>query len=115
MGPATERVLHLIVQAALQTGLDPTISQRMGTLSGTAGLKRVGTSTQLVPAGNWGGQPGTIAIANILAIVQGMKPLVVAQTQTAPDEFERLTMQMVEEVEQYRTTFTFHIAYGQRQ
>lgn len=115
MGPATEHVLHLIVQAALQTGLDPTISQHMSTLSSTAGLKRVGTSTQLVPVGNWGGQLGTMAITDILAIVQGMKPLVVAQTQTAPDEFEHLTMQMVEEVEEYRTTFTFHIAYGQRQ
>ncbi|MHB8596360.1 MAG: class I SAM-dependent methyltransferase [Ktedonobacteraceae bacterium] len=115
MGPATERVLRLVVQSAQQLGLDPTISQRIGTLLSTAGLKRVGTSTQLVPVGNWGGQLGTMAIADMLAIVQGMKPPVVAQTQTTPEEFDRLTIQMAEEVEEYRTTFTFHIAYGQRQ
>ena len=114
-GPATERVLQLVTQAALQLGLDPAISQHIGTLLGTAGLKRVGTSTQLVPLGNWGGQPGAMALADILAIAQEMKPQVLAQTQTASNEFDLLTMQMVEEVEQYCTTFTFHLAYGQRQ
>lgn len=114
MGPATERVLDLVVQAALKLGLDPAISQHVGTLLSTAGLKRVGTSTQLVPLGNWGGPLGTMAIADILAIAQGMKSPVVAQTQTTMEEFDRLTMRMVEEVEGYRTTFTFHIAYGQR-
>lgn len=114
-GPATQHVLQLVIQSALQLGLDPAISQHIGTLLGTAGLKRVGTSTQLVPPGDWGGQPGAMAVAHILAIAQEMKPQVLAQTQTAPDEFDQLTMQMVQEVEQYRTTFTFHIAYGQRQ
>lgn len=114
-GPATERVLNLVVQAALQLELDPAISQHMGALLGTAGLKRVGTSTQLVPVGEWGGQLGTMAIADFLALFQRIKPQVMAQTQTPTDEFDDLTMQMVKEVEQYRTTFTFHIAYGQRQ
>lgn len=114
MGPATERVLHLVMQASLKPGLDPAISQHIGTLLCSAGLKRVGTSTQLVPLGNWGGQLGTMAIADILGMAQGMKPAVVAQTQTTPEEFDRLIMQMAEEVEEYRTTYTFHIAYGQR-
>lgn len=114
VGPATERVLRLVVQTAQRIGLDPAISQHIGTLLSTAGLKRVGTSTQLVPVGKWGGQLGTMAIADILAIAQGMKSPVVAQMQTTPEEYDNLTMQMVEEVEVYRTTFTFHIAYGQR-
>jgi hypothetical protein len=108
-------MLQVIIQAALQLELDTAISQHIGSLLGAAGLKHVGTSTQLVPLGDWGGQLGTMALADILAIAQEMKPLIVAQTQTAPDEFDQLTMQMVQEVEQYRTTFTFHIAYGQRQ
>jgi ubiquinone/menaquinone biosynthesis C-methylase UbiE len=115
MGPATERLLHLVVQATLKLGLDPAISQHMGPLLSIAGLKRVGTSTQLVPLGNWGGQIGTMAIADILAIAQGMKSPVVAQTQTTPAEFDNLTMQLAEEAEEYHTTFTFHIAYGQCQ
>lgn len=114
-GPVTEHLINLVVQTALQPGLDPAISQHTGTLLSTAGLKRVGTSTQLVPLGNWGGQLGTMAIADMLAIVQGMKPSFIAQTQTAPEEFDRLMIQMGEEVEEYRTTFTFHIAYGQCQ
>ncbi len=114
MGPATERILRLVVQATQQLGLDPAISQRIGTLLSTAGLKHVGTSTQLVPLGNWGGPLGAMAIEDILAIAQGMKSPVVAQTLTTPEEFDNLTMQMAEEVEDYRTTFTFHIAYGQR-
>ncbi|HLX39599.1 MAG TPA: methyltransferase domain-containing protein [Ktedonobacteraceae bacterium] len=114
-GPATERLLHMVEQTALKLGLDPAISHHMGTLLGIARLKRVGTSTQLVPLGNWGGQPGTMAMADILAMVQEMKPLIVVQTQTPPDEFDQLITRIVQEVEQYRTTFTFHIAYGQRQ
>jgi ubiquinone/menaquinone biosynthesis C-methylase UbiE len=114
IGPITEYILQLVIQTAFQLGLDPAVSQHIGTLLGTAGLKRVGTSTQLVPVGNWGGQLGTMAIADILAIAQGMKTPVVAQNHTTPEEFDRLTLQMVEEVEEYHTTFTFHIAYGQR-
>jgi len=115
MGPATERMLDLIVQTMLQRGFDLAISQRMSTLLGTAGLKRVETKALLIPIGNWGGQLGTMALADILAIFQAMKPLIVVQTQIAPEEFDRLTMQLKQEVEQYHTTFTFDIAYGQRQ
>jgi len=78
-------------------------------------LKRVGISTQLMPVGNWGGQLGDIAVRNMMAIVQAMKPLIVAQMQTAPEDFDHLIRQMRKEVEQYHTTFTFHIAYGQGQ
>jgi ubiquinone/menaquinone biosynthesis C-methylase UbiE len=115
MGPATERIVDLIVQTMLQRGFDLTISQRMSTLLGTAGLKRVETRVQLIPVGNWGGRLGTMALADIRAIFQAMKPLIVAQMQTPPEEFDRLTMQMEQEVEQYHTTFTFDTAYGQRQ
>jgi hypothetical protein len=50
-----------------------------------------------------------------VAITQAMKVLVVAQTHTQLQEYDRLVMLMQEEVERYRTIFTFHIAYGQRQ
>jgi hypothetical protein len=115
MGPATRRLLDLIVQASLQRGLDPAVSQRIGTLLETAGLTHVKTSTHIIPLGHWGGRLGSVAITDIMAIAQAMKQLVVDQTQTALEDFDRLTMQMEQEVEQYRTIFTFHIAYGQRQ
>lgn len=115
MGPHTERVIQLIMQAASEHGLDPAITQHMSTLLGAAGLKRVGTSTQLVPVGNWGGHPGVLALTSILSIAREMQPLVSVRTQTAPDEFSRLTAQMIQEVEQRRTTLTFHIVYGHRQ
>jgi len=115
MGPATERIIDLIVQASLQRGLDPSISQHLAPMLGAAGLKHVGTSTQLILLGNWGGHLGKMALTDIQAIAQAIKPLVVAQTQTASEDFDQLTMQLVQEVEQYHTTFTFHIAYGQRQ
>ena len=73
------------------------------------------TSTHIIPLGDWGGQLGTMAKTDVLANLQAMKPLVVAQTQIVPEEFDHLAMQMEQEVEQYRTIFTFHIAYGQRQ
>ena len=114
MGPATERVIDLIVQATHQRGLDPAISERIGSLLNTAGLKRVGTSTQLIPVGPWSGQLGTMAAEDIRDNVQAMKPLVMLQTQIASEEFDRLAQQVEQEVEQYHTTFTFHIAYGQR-
>jgi hypothetical protein len=56
-----------------------------------------------------------MALADILGIVQIMKPLIVVQTQTAPEDLDHLMMQLEQEVEQYHTTFSFHIAYGQRQ
>jgi ubiquinone/menaquinone biosynthesis C-methylase UbiE len=113
-GPATEKLLDLIVRAAQQRGLDMSISQRIGTLLSDAGLKRVGTSTQLIPLGKWGGQLGELAISDILAIVRAMKPLVTAVMQTASEEYDSLVMELEQEVEQYHTTFTFHIAFGQR-
>jgi ubiquinone/menaquinone biosynthesis C-methylase UbiE len=113
-GPATEKLLDLIVRTAQQRGLDMSISQHIGSLLTNAGLKRVGTGTQLVPLGNWGGELGKMAITDILAIAQGMKPLVTAVIQTTPEEYDTLAMQMEQEVEQYHTTFTFHLAYGQR-
>jgi ubiquinone/menaquinone biosynthesis C-methylase UbiE len=112
-GPATEYVLDFLVRVMLAQGLDPVISQHIGPLLSKAGLKRVGISTQLVPVGNWGGRLGDMAIKNILTIVQEMKPLVVAQMQIASEDFDYLVEQMRREVEQYHTTFTFHIAYGQ--
>jgi len=115
MGPDTEHVIDLIMQAARQRGLDPAISERLGSLLSAAGLKRVGTSTQLIPVGPWSGQIGAMAAEDIRASVQAMKPFVMLQMQTDPGEFDRLAMRVEQEVEQYHTTFTFHIAYGQRQ
>ena len=112
MGPATTRIVDLVVQAATQRGLDMNISQRMTSLLGEAGLRRVGTSTQIVPLGHWGGHLGRMALADIDAVLQAMKPLVVAQTRTDLEEFEGLAIQMLKEVEEFHTTFTFHVAYG---
>lgn len=113
-GPATEKLLDLVVRAALQRGLDMSISQHIGTHLSNAGLKRVGTSMQLIPLGKWGGQLGEMGIMDILAIAQGMTPLVTAVMHTTPEEYDSLAMQMEQEVEQFHTTFTFHMAYGQR-
>lgn len=112
MGPATTSIVDLVVQIATQRGLDMGISQRMSSLLGEAGLKRVGTSTQIVPLGHWGRQLGTLALADIGAVVQAMKALVIAQAGTTPEEYEHLTAQMYREVEEFHTTFTFHVAYG---
>ena len=115
MGPATKRMVDLIVRVSEQRGFDPFISQHIGPLLTTAGLTNVKTSTHIIPLGDWGGQLGTMAKTDVLAIPQAVKPLVVAQTQITPEEFDHLAMQMEQEVEQYRTIFTFQIAYGQRQ
>lgn len=115
MGPATKGLLDLVVQTSVQRGLDPAISQRLGTLLETAGLAHIKMSTQIIPLGHWGGRLGAMAITDITAIAQAMKQLVVAQTQTALEDFDRLTMQMEQEVEQYRTIFTFHTVYGQHE
>jgi ubiquinone/menaquinone biosynthesis C-methylase UbiE len=112
MGPNTERVMQLIMQAASARGLDPAIAQRLSTLLGRAGLKRVGTSIQLAPVGNWGGHPGALALAVIRSIAREMQPLVIEQALATPEEFLSLTMHMTQEAEQYHTTLTFHIAYG---
>lgn len=115
IGPATERVIGLIVQAARQRGLDPTIAERLGSLLSATGLKRIGTSTQLIPVGSWSGQPGMMAAEDMRASIQAAKPLDMLHARIASEEFDRLLLQIEQEVEQYHTTFTFHIAYGQRQ
>ncbi len=113
-GPATQQVLDLIVQASYQRALDPAIAQHIQAHLGAARLKHVGISTQLVPLGNWGGQLGKMALANIQTIVHTMKTVVVGQLLTTAEEYEHLTVQIGMEVEEYHTTFTFHIVYGQR-
>ena len=114
MGPSTKRIVELVAQASVQRELDPEVSQHMGTLLSTAGLKHIVTDTRVVPVGAWGGQLGELALTDVRAILQAMKPLVVALTQTAPEEFDRVAQEMEQEAEHYHTTFTFHIAYGQR-
>jgi ubiquinone/menaquinone biosynthesis C-methylase UbiE len=114
IGPSTECIIDLIVQATIQRGLDPDISQHMGALLSAAGLKHVETSARFIPLGKWGGQLGALALADMRAIIQAMKPLVVALTQTSSEEFDCLAAEMEQEFEQYHSTFTFHIAYGQR-
>lgn len=112
MGPHTTHVIQLITQATSGRGLDPAIAQHLPTLLGTAGLKRVGTSIQLVPVGNWSGHSGALALALMLSMAREMQPQIAEQTQIEPEAFSRLTAQMAQEVEQYHTTLTFHIAYG---
>lgn len=112
MGPNTKRVMQLIMQAASARGFDPAIAQRLSTLLGRAGLKRVGTSIQLAPIGNWGGHPGALALAAMLSIAREMQPLVIEQALATPEEFLSLTMHMTQEVDQHHTTLAFHIAYG---
>ncbi|HLI07355.1 MAG TPA: methyltransferase domain-containing protein [Ktedonobacteraceae bacterium] len=112
MGPATTRIVDLITQAATQHGLDMGVSQRLGSLLSNAGLKRVGTSTQIVPLGHWGGQLGTLALEDIEAIAQALKPLILAQSGISSGEFEHLATRMFNEVEEFHTIFTFHVAYG---
>lgn len=115
MGPTTERVVGLIGQAARQREIDPTIAERLGSLLSATGLKHIGASTQLIPVGSWSGQSGMMAVEDMRASVRAMKPLVMLHARIVSEEFDRLLLQIEQEVEQYHTTFTFHIAYGQRQ
>jgi SAM-dependent methyltransferase len=115
VGSAMEQMIELIMQAARGQGFDPHIAGRIGSLLSAAALKRVGTSAQLIPVGSWGGQSGALALKAARALVQTMKSSVMLQTQLTAAEIERLAGQMEQEVQQYHTTFTFHVAYGQRQ
>jgi 2-polyprenyl-3-methyl-5-hydroxy-6-metoxy-1,4-benzoquinol methylase len=115
VGSATEQVVDLIMQAAREQGFDPHIAGRIGPLLSAAALKRVGTSAQLIPVGSWGGQSGALALKDARALVQTMKSSIMLQTQLAADEIDWLAGQMEQEAQQYHTTFTFHVAYGQRQ
>jgi hypothetical protein len=94
VGPTTTRMFDLIVQAGRHHGLDMDVSQRLGDLLSQAGLKRIGTSRHIVPLGHWAGQIGTLAAADISGVVQLMKPLILAQNWTTPEEYERLAVQM---------------------
>ena len=114
IGPATERVLDLVVRAMQQLGMDPAIGHHIGPHLQAAGLAHVETSTRLIPCGKWAGRLGSIALADVMAIAQALKPVVAAQKQTTLEEYDSLMAQMEEEVEQYHTTFNFHFAYGQR-
>ncbi|HZS76751.1 MAG TPA: class I SAM-dependent methyltransferase [Ktedonobacteraceae bacterium] len=113
-GPATGRVVDLIVQFSRQRTLDPDIAQHIDPFLRAAGLKHVEMMTREIPVGKWGEQPGVMALRDIVTIVQAMKPLVTVQMQMSSKAFDALVKEMEQEVEQYHTTVTFHIAYGRR-
>ncbi len=114
IGPATERVLDLVIRAGQQLGIDMSIAHNIGPLLRAAELTHVEISTRIIPCGNWAGRLGSMALADVMAIAQALKPLVATQKQTTLEEYDSLMAQMEEEVEQYHTAFNFHFAYGQR-
>ncbi len=114
VGPAMQQLLDIIIQGAYQQGFEPAIGQHLQTHLKTARLKHRGTSTQLIPLGAWGGQLGKMAFNTILAFLQAMKASIINQELATEALYEQLMLQIEAEAERHHTTFTCHIAYGQR-
>ncbi|MBE3559945.1 MAG: methyltransferase domain-containing protein [Ktedonobacteraceae bacterium] len=114
-GPATRRMLDLIVQACGKRGIDLSIAHKLEALVKATGVIDVQSRVISIPVGDWGGRLGTMAKADFYAGNKTIAPLVATATGATMEEYYRLADAWMQECEQYQTYCNFHVIYGLRQ
>ncbi|RAQ97784.1 class I SAM-dependent methyltransferase [Thermogemmatispora tikiterensis] len=113
-GPATTRMLQLIVAACQSRGIDLKMALRLEPMLREAGLLHVTSQVISIPIGDWGGRLGNMARTDFAAGNQTIAPLVAATTGASIEEYQQLATAWLHECEQYRSYCNFYVIYGQR-
>lgn len=115
-GPATRRLLELLLQLAGSRGLDRTgvLFRELDTYLHRAGLREVQRRDVDVPIGDWGGRIGSLMASDLRALYTRLAGVFEARLGVSADECRDLITQMSEELNEYRTVNTFGVAYGRK-
>lgn len=115
-GPATGRLIDLLVQSARALGLDSTgiVFRSLGTYLSQAGATDVRTQPLVVPIGDWAGRVGSLMATNYRAMFTRLSPMFTAKLGIPEEECRDLIAAMREEWDSYQSAFSMTVAIGRK-
>jgi SAM-dependent methyltransferase len=115
-GPATEKLIGLTTQMSAALGLDTTsvVFDSLDDYLRQAGLTSVVRRQILVPIGRWGGQVGSLMVTDLRAGFTRVCEVLQARESLSAEEGGDMIRLAQEEWEHGRMSWTFAIAFGQK-
>jgi SAM-dependent methyltransferase len=115
-GPATTRLLELLLQLAGSHGLDRSgvLFRQLDEHLRLAGLAEVQRRDVDVPLGDWGGRIGSLMASDLRALYTRLSDVFQAKLGISADECRDLITAMSTELNEHRTVNTFGIAFGRK-
>ncbi len=113
-GPAAIRVASWIAQACEHHHINTRFALYLEVMLRETGFINVATRQQALPVGSWGGRLGSMVAKNLGALMNAFKPLTGKFLDMHPDTYDRTVAYSQAECEQFHTSITLHIVYGQR-
>lgn len=115
-GPATRRLLELLLRLAGSRGLDRTglLFRQLDEYLRRAGLADVRRRDVDVPIGDWGGTVGSLMATDLRALYTRLSGAFQASLGLSAAECDDLVAAMARELKEYRTVSTFGVAFGRK-
>lgn len=115
-GPATTRLLELLLQLAGSRGLDRSgvLFRQLDEYLRLAGLVEVQRRDVDVPLGDWGGRIGSLMASDLRALYTRLSDVFQAKLGVSADECRDLITAMSTELNEHRTVNTFATAFGRK-
>jgi hypothetical protein len=112
------RRLHIDVQRARmgsqRRGVDPLLGPRIASYYRDVGASGMEVKEVDLPVGRYGGRLGGMAEVDVFGVIGGVKPLIVSAGITDGETYERAMTQARADLDRWRCTLPFYIAYGQK-
>jgi ubiquinone/menaquinone biosynthesis C-methylase UbiE len=115
-GPATRRLLELLLQVAGSRRLDRTgvLFRQLDEYLYRAGLVEVQRREVGVPIGEWGGRIGSLMASDVRALYTRLSDAFQTKLGVSAAECSDLITVMLKELDEYRTVHTFGVAIGRK-
>jgi len=113
-GPALEQLRQWMITVTSLRGLNVLIGQDTGMLLQQAGLAQIQYHMLPIPIGTYGGHLGQMAEANYMALLQGLRPVMIARKLTDDATFDHVMQVASNELLYGRYLSPYYLAFGQR-
>jgi Methyltransferase domain len=115
-GPATTRLLELLLQLTGSRGLDRSgvLFRELDEYLSLAGLVEVQRRDVDVPLGDWGGRIGSLMASDLQALYTRLSDVFQAKLGVLADECRKLITAISTELNAHGTVNTFGIAFGRK-
>jgi len=113
-GPATKQFQAWWQAGEKILGFNLALIPYLDQIFHNAGLSNVQMKTFQLPLGRWGGRAGELLAKDIHAVFAGFRAVYVSRFGVPAKLFERTLATLLQEWEQYHTSYEFYVVYGQR-
>jgi SAM-dependent methyltransferase len=115
-GPATTRLLELLLELAGSRGLDRSgvLFRQLDQYLRDGGLVEVHRRDVDVPLGEWGGRIGSLMASDLRALYMRLSDVFQARLGVPADESRDLITAMSTELNEHRTVNAFGVAFGRK-